>query len=234
MEFTAALTARAAAHAALGEPLRLAIVEALALTDLAPSEVEAALAVPSNLLAHHLRTLEAAGLIERRVSAGDHRRRYLVLTEAGRAMLPERGAPLEADRVLFVCTANSARSPLAEALWRRSGAAVGVASAGTHPAPEVHPLARATAERAGLDLDHAPAELGAVARPGDLVVTVCDQAHEERGAPPADLHWSVPDPAAGGRPEDFEAALHRLEARVSTLAQHVRPRTRHRVPQAGE
>ncbi len=234
MEFSPALRARAAAHAALGEPLRVAIVEALALSDLAPSELEAAFEVPSNLLAHHLRTLEAAGLIERHVSAGDHRRRYLVLTEAGRAMLPAPTAALEADRVLFVCTANSARSPLAEALWLRSGAPVGVASAGTHPAVEVHPLARAVAERAGLHLGGWPAALDAMWQPGDLVVTVCDQAREERGAHPADLHWSVPDPAAGGQPEDFEVALHRLEARVATLARHVRPRTRHRVPQAGE
>lgn len=233
MEFSPALHARAAAHAALGEPLRVAIVEALALSDLAPSELEAAFGVPSNLLAHHLRTLEAAGLIERHVSAGDHRRRYLVLTEAGRAMLPPTPT-LEADRVLFVCTANSARSPLAEALWRRTESSVGVASAGTHPAAEVHPLTRAVAERAGLHLGGQPAALDAMWQPGDLVVTVCDQAHEEEGGPPAGLHWSVPDPAAGGQPEDFEDALHRLEARVNALAHHVRPRTRHRVPQAGE
>ena len=234
MELSDALRARAAAHAALGDPLRLAIVEALALSDFAPSELEARFEVPSNLLAHHLRTLEQAGLTERRVSSGDHRRRYVVLTAAGRAMLPTPDRTLEAERVLFVCTANSARSPLAEAIWRQAGSEVDAASAGTHPAKEVHPLAREAADRAGLHLAAHPSSLAATWQPGDLVVTVCDQAHEEPGSHPADLHWSVPDPAAGGRPEDFEAALQVLEARVGTLLRHVRPRTRHRLPRAGE
>jgi len=216
-----ALLHRAAVHHALGDPLRLAIVDALALSDRAPSELEAAFEVPSNLLAHHLRILEGAGIVERTVSSGDRRRRYLRLQAAHRdALLP---AMLEATRVLFVCSANSARSPLAEALWRRAAPEIEAASAGTHPAAAIHPLAREAATRAGLRLVHVPISVAAVQRPGDLIVTVCDQAHEERDGAD-DLHWSVPDPATGGTPRDFDRALEALETRVATLVRSTRAR----------
>ena len=87
------LTARAAVHAALADRHRLAIVDALALGDRTPGELGELIGVPSNLLAHHLRILEAAGVTERRASTGDARRRYVVLR-------PERLAALvPADRV---------------------------------------------------------------------------------------------------------------------------------------
>lgn len=217
-----ALLHRAAVHHALGDPLRLAIVDALALSDRAPSELEAAFEVPSNLLAHHLRILETASILERTVSSGDRRRRYLRLTAAHRDALAL-PANLEAARVLFVCSANSARSPLAEALWRRAAPGIEAASAGTHPAVAIHPLAREAAARAGLRLAHIPTSVTKVQRPGDLVVTVCDQAHEERDGAD-DLHWSVPDPTMGGTPRDFDRALQELETRVATLVRSTRAR----------
>ena len=70
---------RAAVHAALGEPSRLAIVDHLAASDRSPQDLQEAVGVPSNLLAHHLDVLEAAGLIERSRSSGDGRRRYVHL-----------------------------------------------------------------------------------------------------------------------------------------------------------
>ena len=75
----ARLEARAATYAALGDPHRLAIVEELVLSDRAPSELGERFGLESNLLAHHLRVLEAVGLIERVTSDGDRRRRYLRL-----------------------------------------------------------------------------------------------------------------------------------------------------------
>ncbi len=73
-EQTADLERRARVHAALGDVHRLQVVDLLATTDLSSSELGAALGIPSNLLAHHLRTLEDAGLLTRRRSEGDGRR----------------------------------------------------------------------------------------------------------------------------------------------------------------
>jgi ArsR family transcriptional regulator, arsenate/arsenite/antimonite-responsive transcriptional repressor / arsenate reductase (thioredoxin) len=208
-------------HHALGEPVRLAIAETLALTDRTPSELESALDVPSNLMAHHLDILEAAGLIRRTKSSGDARRRYVTLVpEAldGIAVLPL--PPIEASRVLFVCTANSARSPLAEVIWR-SITSIPAASAGTRPALAVHPLALAAADRAGLAITHGPQQLEAIRRPGDLVVTVCDQAREG-GTTDSSLHWSIPDPAEDDRLEAFAEAGVALTRRIHTLARCMR------------
>ncbi|MFN8019166.1 MAG: helix-turn-helix domain-containing protein [Acidimicrobiales bacterium] len=139
---------RAARHAALGDQARLALVDELLIGDRSPQELARALGIGSNLLAHHLDVLERAGLVERSRSSGDGRRRYVHLRrDAGGAGLPT--SPARPG--LFVCTASSARSQLAAALWReRTGAAAG--AAGTHPAAEVHPGALAAALPGSLDL----------------------------------------------------------------------------------
>src|ERR687895_621008 len=71
---------RAAVHAALGDPGRLAIVDALVLGEASPSELQRLLDMSSNLLAHHVRVLERAGVVSRHRSEGDRRRSYLRLT----------------------------------------------------------------------------------------------------------------------------------------------------------
>ncbi|HEY6494207.1 MAG TPA: metalloregulator ArsR/SmtB family transcription factor, partial [Trebonia sp.] len=71
------LQRRAAVHAALSDPARLRIADTLRAGDASPSELAAMLAMPSNLLAHHLRVLEEAELVSRRRSDGDRRRTYL-------------------------------------------------------------------------------------------------------------------------------------------------------------
>jgi protein-tyrosine-phosphatase len=125
-------------------------------------------------------------------------------------------------RVLFVCTANSARSQLAAALWRPASP-VPAASAGTHPAGRIDPGALAAAERHQLPLRRLrPRALHDVHDGGDLVVTVCDRAHEELGHD-ADLHWSVPDPARTGTRTAFDRAYDELTRRVSDLAPRLRP-----------
>ena len=211
---------RAAVYAALGDPARLAIVDALLLGDRSPSELGEALGMPSNLLAHHLRLLEQVGVIERERSEADRRRSYVRLAPSALPTSPVVG--LSAPRVVFVCTHNSARSQLASALWARRSS-VPVASAGTHPAGRVHRRAVAAGRRHGLALhDARTASVAEVLRPDDLVVAVCDSAYEELGASPGRLHWSVPDPVRAGTQAAFEQAYDEIEQRVDRLAGAVR------------
>ncbi|HMO10476.1 MAG TPA: MarR family transcriptional regulator [Actinotalea sp.] len=208
---------RAALHAVLGEPGRLAVVDLLAWGDRSPSELAAGLGMASNLVAHHVNVLVDAGLVRRRRSEGDRRRTYLALVTGALAGLgqvgPVRPAPA---RVLFVCTANSARSQLAAALWSHASD-LPAASAGTHPAGHVAPGALRAARRHRLRGLGTPRSLAAERAAGDLVVTVCDRAHEETGEL-ADCHWSVPDPVPAGDDAAFEAAIGELERRVADLA----------------
>ena len=210
------LARRAAVHAALADPARLQITDTLLAGDASPSELAALLGLPSNLLAHHLHVLEQAGVITRRRSEGDRRRTYLQLIPGpldSLAVPPARAA----RRVLFVCTANSARSHLAAALWRRASIVPAV-SAGTHPAAAIEPGAIAAATRHRLPLPRLrPRPIGDVRHDDDLVITVCDLAHEELGRAAA-LHWSVPDPVPAGDPASFNTALTQLTDRVGRLA----------------
>jgi protein-tyrosine-phosphatase/DNA-binding HxlR family transcriptional regulator len=215
-ESSSELERRAAVHAALADPARLAFIDALGDGDASPSELAALLAMPTNLLAHHLRVLEGAGLITRHRSEGDKRRTYLRLVPGSLdALLSPPGRA--ARRVLFVCTANSARSHLAAALWRRASP-VPAASAGTRPADRIDPGAIAAARRHQLPLPRLrPRHLSDVRHDGDLIVTVCDLAHEELTGLAA-VHWSVPDPVPAGGQESYDTALADLERRVRLLA----------------
>jgi protein-tyrosine-phosphatase/DNA-binding transcriptional ArsR family regulator len=223
-EQTSALARRVATYAALADTTRLQIVDLLSVSDLSASEVGATLQVPSNLLAHHLNVLADAGLISRHRSEGDRRRQYLTLNrDQNNTGAPSIGAPGRAPRistprrVLFVCTANTARSQLAAALWRESSN-VTSASAGTHPGSDIHPKARAAAARHGLTLPPIkPRALDPRRRSGDLLITVCDRAHEELGAQ-GWAHWSIPDPVTKGTDRAFNAAYEQLAARVEALA----------------
>lgn len=212
------LPERARIHAALGDPHRLAIVDALALGDRTPAELGGLTGLPTNLLAHHLRALEAAGLTERRRSAGDGRRRYVVL-RADRIAGLVPAARVDAAVVLFVCTANSARSQFAAAEWRRRTGGPSE-SAGARPAARVHPGAVRAARRRGLDLSGAvPKGYEAVSAEPALVVSVCDRAREG-GVPFAapTLHWSVPDPVADGSAAAFASAFAEIAHRIDRLA----------------
>jgi protein-tyrosine-phosphatase len=215
-EEIADLERRAAVHAALADPARLRITDALADGDASPSELAAMLSMPSNLLAHHLHVLEGAGLVARRRSDGDRRRVYLSLVPAA---LDAQAGPARraARRVLFVCTANSARSHLAAALWNQAST-VPASSAGTHPAEAIDPGAVAAAQRHRLPLPRLrPRHVSEVRHDGDLIITVCDLAHEELG-PLTAVHWSVPDPVPAGDPGSFDAVLDELSRRVALFA----------------
>lgn len=217
VEWSSSVAARARLHAALGEPARLAIVDRLLLGDASPSEIGKLLGLPSNLLAHHVKLLEQVGVLERSRSEGDHRRNYLRLRPDALTGLAPVGS-LRASRVVFVCTHNSARSQLATALWKRRSS-VPAASAGTEPAQCVHPLAVAAAHGHGLSLARArTAHISDVLRTDDLVVAVCDNAHEQLDSHDNRLHWSVPDPSRVGTDDAFDRALRDLADRVDRLA----------------
>jgi ArsR family transcriptional regulator, arsenate/arsenite/antimonite-responsive transcriptional repressor / arsenate reductase (thioredoxin) len=212
------LAERASVHAALGDGRRLGVVDRLTLGDLTVAELAALTGMKGNLLAHHLDVLEDAGLIERRVSEGDQRRRYVSLRWD---RLPERYVPTVPGkgRVVFVCTHNSARSQFAAALW---GVRTGhpASSAGSDPTAEVHPKAVRVAGEYGIDLsgetpggyDRLPSGVG-------LVVSVCDRARES-GVPDgnAHLHWSVRDPVPAGTVGAFRDAFAEIAVRIENLA----------------
>ncbi|MEE6280946.1 helix-turn-helix domain-containing protein [Georgenia sunbinii] len=207
---------RARLHAALADPARLRIVDVLALGDASPSELAEILAAPSNLVAHHLGVLEREGIVSRKKSEADRRRNYVQLVPGALDHLAPRDQRAVA-RVVFVCTRNSARSHLAAALWRRASE-VPATSAGTHPADRINPAALDVARRHRLALPRvAPRHVNEVVGEGDLLISVCDSAHEELMLP-IDIHWSVPDPVTSGHAESFDEALHELTRRVATLA----------------
>lgn len=209
------LARRAAWHAALADPVRLRIVDLLALGDRSPGELRDALSVPSNLLAHHLGVLETEGIVSRRRSEGDRRRSYVHLRPKALAAAAPGPAP-RARRLLFVCTGNSARSPLAAAFWT-TVSPIPAVSAGTRPADRTSANAIAVAERHGLDLtDHIPRRMEELRAEGDVVVTLCDRAHEDLGG--SVLHWSIPNPRLRGTPDAYEAAFEDIAGRVQVLA----------------
>lgn len=211
------LERRAARHGAVADVARLAVVDELVRGDRSPSELQELLGIPSNLLAHHLKVLEAAEIVVRHRSEGDRRRTYLTLIDVTAAQPPPH---LFAPRVVFVCTGNAARSQLAAALWHRSSD-VPVASAGTTPGPGVASGAVEVAARHGLDLSAARTHgIGEVLRPDDLLVAVCDRAYE-RIDRAVELHWSVADPVRVGTTGAFDASFADLNRRVAALSPQV-------------
>lgn len=131
-------------------------------------------------------------------------------------------------RILFLCTANSARSQMAEALLRSLGQGrFAVASAGTAPATELHPLAVQVMREAGLPLTgHYPKSIDSIndlELPWDYVITTCDDANEACPTFPDDplrIHWRFDDPArAQGtlaeREHSFRLVRDEIRQRVS-------------------
>lgn len=127
-------------------------------------------------------------------------------------------------RILFVCTANSARSQMAEGLARALALpAVEVASAGTRPS-SIHPQAIEAMRERGIDIGNQRSKrIDEVGGPFDYVVTLCDDASQACPALPARrarLHWSLPDPAAaaGSKAERlrvFRQVRDEIERRLS-------------------
>jgi protein-tyrosine-phosphatase len=235
----------------VGDPLRWRLLGELAVSDRRVGELTELLGKPQNLVSYHLGELRKAGLVSARRSSADGRDAYYrvdlrrcgeMLCAAGRGLQP--GLQLElrapeplslttkrAPRVLFLCTGNSARSQMAEALLEHlSGHVIQARSAGSHPKP-LHPNAvRVMAER-GIDISGRPTKhLSRLSRTRfDHLITLCDKVREvcpEFPGQPRTAHWSMADPAAatGDTDEETYAAFRRtaedLEERIgSFLAQ---------------
>ncbi len=216
------LVLRARLHAALGDPHRLAVIDALTLSDRSPSELAELVGLGSNLMAHHLGVLEELGVVVRVASEGDRRKRYVQLVRSTLSGLESR-AGMRARRIVFVCTENSARSQLAEAIWNERHP-VPATSAGIEPAAELQPGALAVAARRGIDLTGAhPKPLPELSR-ADLVISVCDRAHDVlagRGDL-RELHWSVPDPARRNAAA-FDRAADAITDRIASLDPWIAP-----------
>jgi ArsR family transcriptional regulator, arsenate/arsenite/antimonite-responsive transcriptional repressor / arsenate reductase (thioredoxin) len=219
-----------------GHPLRWELLSELAESDRRVRELTATLGRPQNLVSYHLRLLRQGGLVTMHRSAHDGRdayhslnlQKYGDLLTATRAFGP--GEPTRRTgslRVLFLCTGNSSRSQIAEALiGPLSDGRVTAVSAGSHP-KMLHPNAVRVLRTRGIDISRNETkslELFARRR-FDLVITLCDKVREvcpEFPHGPAAIHWSVPDPAAtpGSDRETypvFEQTASEIEARVRFL-----------------
>jgi ArsR family transcriptional regulator, arsenate/arsenite/antimonite-responsive transcriptional repressor / arsenate reductase (thioredoxin) len=216
---------RLAAH-----PLRWRLLTELAGSDHRVRDLVALLGEPQNLISYHLRLLREGGLVTARRSSFDGRDSYYrldvdrcgaALAATGTALHPAlrfRTAPQAPPArrrftVLFVCTGNTARSPIAEALLRHhSGGRVTVTSAGTRPGTAPHPDAvRILRTQFGIDADHRPRHVETVAgRRFTHVITLCDKAREACPGfrdTPRRAHWSTREPGADHTFQDTAADL---------------------------
>jgi len=228
-----------------GHPLRWSLLSELAQSDRRVRELTRALDEPQSLVSYHLGKLRAAGLVSARRSSFDGRDTYYsldlrrcgeLLAAAGTALHPAlavrareptlrpRPRPV---RVLFLCTGNSARSQIAEALLQRlSDGTVEAFSAGSRP-KALHPNAVRVLRARGIDIsDRAAKHLDLfLDRRVDFVISLCDRVREvcpEFPGGPETLHWSIADPAA--EPGDdaetypaFERTAVELETRIRFL-----------------
>lgn len=222
----------------------------LAASDYRVRELVELVGHPQNLISYHLRLLRGSGLVTARRSSFDARDSYYhldlehcahALTAAGTALhpalrldpTPSAAAPVEPSgrpRVLFACTGNSARSPIAEALLRhRTGGHVEVASAGSHPKPCIHPAAvRVLRDHHGIDIaDRRPRHLDTLARRRfDYVISLCDKVREvcpTFNDQPRLIHWSIPDPAVGVTDQQSTLAFTRSAAEIDTRIRYLLP-----------
>ena len=242
----------------LGHPARLAVVQLLIRRhpDLVPAgEIAAVLALKPNTLSAYLADLLGAGLILRERSGtslryGADLPGLRSMTDAllndccrGRPDLCPPGAfsdPIGdrtmSDRrhsVLFICTANSARSIFAESILREiAGDRFEVFSAGTKPQSELNPMAVEMLRAKGFDVSGLRSKnvaevQGEGAPVFDFVFTVCDRAANEACPPwpgqPMTAHWSTPDPvkAEGTEAERmlaFQHAFGMLRNRIAAFA----------------
>jgi protein-tyrosine-phosphatase len=230
-----------------GHPLRWRLLGELARSDRMVHELTRAVGQPQSLVSYHLGKLRAADLVSARRSSADGRDTYYtadltrigsLLGTTGSALHPGLRlapvAPLDGPptgtgpRVLFLCTGNSARSQIAEALTRvGSGGWVEARSAGSHPKALHRNAVRVMREEHGIDIagqrtkhldEYASAHF-------DRVITLCDRVREvcpELPGHPEATHWSIPDPAAGQTDDDtsypeFQRVAADLATRVGFL-----------------
>lgn len=252
----------------IAHEIRWQLLVALAHSDYCVNELVTRLAKPMNLISYHLRLLRDGALVQERRSSADGRDVYYSLNLAHFQALYQAAlepihpvfmhsftkqpaanqtTAMESQtmsntnppvRVLFLCTHNSARSQIAEALLRHlGGAAVEVYSAGTE-VTRVHPLALQVLQEQGVDTSgltskHLNQFIG---QSFDYVITVCDRAKESCPVFPGDperIHWSFPDPSAVAEPDQQRLAFvqtfvdmeRRLQPFLAVITRHARART---------
>lgn len=229
----------------VAHPLRWKMLTTLAGSDYRVRELVARVGEPQNLISYHLRLLRDGGLVTATRSSFDGRDSYYHLDlDRCAAALAETGATLHPAlrqdatppiprvgrrrlAVLFVCTGNSARSPMAEALLRHHTAdRVTAASAGSRPKPHLHPsTVRVLRDQFGIDITgRQPRHLDTLAdHRFDHVITLCDKAREscpEFPEHPRRSHWSIPDPATAN---DSRSAFHNTATEIDTRVRHLLP-----------
>ena len=227
-------------------PLRWRLLRELVQSDRTVRELMVLIDEPQSLVSYHLGLLRDGGLVSARRSSADRRDSYYAidlvacresLQSAGSALHPSLRLTAAATvcprirssrrqpRVLFLCTGNSARSQIAEALLERmSAGTIHAESAGSHP-KSLHPNAARVLRSYGMDigarrtkhLDEFRSERF------DVVITLCDRVREvcpEFPWRPQLVHWSVPDPALEGATDRasypaFVRTAAELETRIS-------------------
>ena len=224
-----------------GNPLRWRLLSELARSDRRVGELCELAGRRQSLVSYHLRQLRDGGLLTVRRSSADGRDSYYVLdlTRCGE-LLSSAGASLHPGlaqatvrqhrstraSVLFLCTGNSARSQIAEALCEQlSGGAVNAASAGSHPKP-LHPNAVRVMREYGIDLaGHRSKHLSEFSRRRfDYVISLCDRVREvcpEFPGRPEQIHWSIPDPAREDTLPAFERTATELSIRIGFLLEAI-------------
>jgi protein-tyrosine-phosphatase/DNA-binding transcriptional ArsR family regulator len=237
-----------------GHPLRWRLLSELARSDRRVGELCELAGQRQSLVSYHLRQLRDGGLVSARRSIADGRDTYYVLelvrcgellVSAGASLHPGlastvsshtgRDRGLARARVLFLCTGNSARSQMAEALAERlSAGAVRALSAGSHPKP-LHPNAVRVMGERGIDLAGRRSKHLSefTERRFDYVISLCDRVREvcpEFPGTPQVIHWSIPDPAREpGSDEEtlpaFERTASELEIRISFLLEAINETT---------
>jgi ArsR family transcriptional regulator, arsenate/arsenite/antimonite-responsive transcriptional repressor / arsenate reductase (thioredoxin) len=231
-----------------GHPVRWRLLSELARSDRRVGELCELAEERQSLVSYHLRQLRDGGLVSARRSLADGRDTYYVLelvrcgellVNAGASLHPGLASTVGSHgdrrvaraRVLFLCTGNSARSQMAEALAEHlSEGAVRAASAGSHPKP-LHPNAVRVMRERGIDLaGRRSKHLSEFAdQRFEYVISLCDRVREVcpefPGAPQA-MHWSVRDPAREPGTDDeslpaFERTAAELETRIGFLLEAI-------------
>jgi len=234
-----------------GHPLRWRLLSELARSDRRVGELCELAGQRQSLVSYHLRQLREGGLVSARRSLADGRDTYYVLdlarcgellVSAGTSLHPglapavgshhRRHGDSARARVLFLCTGNSARSQMAEALAEQlSEGAVRATSAGSHPKP-LHPNAVRVMRARGIDLaGRRPKHLTEfTSRRFDYVISLCDRVREvcpEFPGAPQTIHWSVRDPAREPGTDNqtlpaFERTATELKTRIGFLLEAIR------------
>jgi len=229
-----------------GHPVRWQLLSELSRSDRQVRELTALVGQRQSLTSYHLGQLRHGGLVTMRRSSADKRDAYYslalaacreLLAEAGAALhpglrlvpaalTPPEGRPRRRSgrprvRVLFLCTGNSSRSQIAEALLEQlGGSGVEAASAGSHP-KALHPSAVRVMRERGIDISGRRTKHLSefVDQRFDHVISLCDRVREvcpDFPGPPTVAHWSIPDPAAD---EDGYPAFVRTADELTTRIQ---------------